>query len=200
MLTVTDLTYRLGARPLFDSASASCRNTSKSALSGATAPARPPCFGWSAARSPPKGGTFTSCRATHAWQGRAGSDGRRGQADRFRAGRRSRTRPTCWRRPKPRRTRTHRRNPRRASPTSRPMRPRRAPRKLSRVSALTKKPASGAEGVFGRVADARGAGRRAVCAPDLLLLDEPTNYLDLEGTLWLIEYLRPIRRRDGHQP
>ena len=26
--------------------------------------------------------------------------------------------------------------------------------------------------------------------PDLLLLDEPTNYLDLEGTLWLEEYLR----------
>ena len=25
--------------------------------------------------------------------------------------------------------------------------------------------------------------------PDLLLLDEPTNYLDLEGALWLIEYL-----------
>ena len=27
-------------------------------------------------------------------------------------------------------------------------------------------------------------------APDLLLLDEPTNYLDLEGTLWLVDYLR----------
>ncbi len=26
-------------------------------------------------------------------------------------------------------------------------------------------------------------------APDLLLLDEPTNYLDLEGTLWLIDHL-----------
>ena len=26
--------------------------------------------------------------------------------------------------------------------------------------------------------------------PDLLLLDEPTNYLDLEGTLWLIDYLQ----------
>ena len=25
--------------------------------------------------------------------------------------------------------------------------------------------------------------------PDLLLLDEPTNYLDMEGTLWLIDYL-----------
>ncbi len=26
-------------------------------------------------------------------------------------------------------------------------------------------------------------------APDILLLDEPTNYLDLEGSLWLIDYL-----------
>ncbi|MBV1701624.1 MAG: ATP-binding cassette domain-containing protein [Hyphomicrobiales bacterium] len=26
--------------------------------------------------------------------------------------------------------------------------------------------------------------------PDLLLLDEPTNYLDLEGTMWLVNYLR----------
>jgi len=27
-------------------------------------------------------------------------------------------------------------------------------------------------------------------APDLLLLDEPTNYLDLDGILWLVDYLR----------
>ncbi len=27
-------------------------------------------------------------------------------------------------------------------------------------------------------------------APDLLLLDEPTNFLDLEGTLWLADYLK----------
>src|SRR3546814_15455942 len=26
--------------------------------------------------------------------------------------------------------------------------------------------------------------------PDLLLLDEPTNYLDLEGTMWLEDYVR----------
>src|SRR3954453_17967559 len=28
-----------------------------------------------------------------------------------------------------------------------------------------------------------------LAGPDLLLLDEPTNYLDLEGTLWLYDYL-----------
>ena len=29
-------------------------------------------------------------------------------------------------------------------------------------------------------------------APDILLLDEPTNYLDLEGALWLVDYLRTV--------
>src|SRR3954453_20252395 len=29
--------------------------------------------------------------------------------------------------------------------------------------------------------------------PDMLLLDEPTNYLDIEGTLWLIDHLADYR-------
>src|SRR5258707_10204682 len=32
-----------------------------------------------------------------------------------------------------------------------------------------------------------------LAAPDLLLLDEPTNYLDLEGALWLEDYLKRYR-------
>jgi ATP-binding cassette subfamily F protein 3 len=40
-----------------------------------------------------------------------------------------------------------------------------------------------------RLAHARGAGGVLFSEPDLLLLDEPTNYLDLEGTLWLEDYV-----------
>ena len=37
--------------------------------------------------------------------------------------------------------------------------------------------------------------------PDLLLLDEPTNYLDLEGALWLTDYLQDLPGDDRrHQP
>ena len=36
--------------------------------------------------------------------------------------------------------------------------------------------------------------------PDLLLLDEPTNYLDLEGTLWLEKYLATYLYRLHDQP
>ena len=32
--------------------------------------------------------------------------------------------------------------------------------------------------------------------PDLLLLDEPTNYLDLEGSLWLEQYLQALSGHD----
>ena len=37
--------------------------------------------------------------------------------------------------------------------------------------------------------------------PELLLLDEPTNYLDLEGTLWLEDYLARLPpHRTDRQP
>ena len=71
------------------------------------------------------------------------------------------------------------------------MRRRRARRAFSLGSVSTKRRNSGL---------ARNSPAAGVCAwhwppccsaePELLLLDEPTNYLDLEGTVWLEEYLR----------
>lgn len=43
---------------------------------------------------------------------------------------------------------------------------------------------------LGRLAYARGTRGRPFAEPDLLLLDEPTNYLDLEGVLWLVDYVK----------
>ena len=71
------------------------------------------------------------------------------------------------------------------------MRPLRARQRFSPASASTRRrkiarsPSSPAAGGC--------ASRSPPCcfrSPDLLLLDEPTNYLDLEGTLWLIDYLQ----------
>ena len=48
---------------------------------------------------------------------------------------------------------------------------------------------AGPASLLRRLAHARGARRVLFAEPDLLLLDEPTNYLDLEGTLWLEDYV-----------
>jgi len=57
---------------------------------------------------------------------------------------------------------------------------------LQAPEALRSRPVSALSGGWQRL----GLIARAwVAEPDLLLLDEPTNYLDLEGTLWLENYL-----------
>ena len=50
-------------------------------------------------------------------------------------------------------------------------------------------------GILWRLAHARTSAGGVLFsnAPDLLLLDEPTNYLDLEGVLWLENFLQRYR-------
>jgi ATP-binding cassette subfamily F protein 3 len=56
----------------------------------------------------------------------------------------------------------------------------------------TPKPKGARARLLRGLADAGGAGRRAVLRARPAVLDEPTNYLDLEGTLWLYDYPRAI--------
>ena len=67
----------------------------------------------------------------------------------------------------------------------------RGPRASSPASASTRRPSS-ALAPSSRAAGACAWRSPPCCSrePELLLLDEPTNYLDLEGTLWLEDYLR----------
>ena len=76
------------------------------------------------------------------------------------------------------------------SPTSaRTPRPAAPPRILAGLGFAAEEQARPVRLVFRRLAHAGRARRPVVRQPDLLLLDEPTNYLDLEGALWLQDYL-----------
>ena len=63
---------------------------------------------------------------------------------------------------------------------------------LAGLGFSTDGPDTALRGILRRLAHARRAGGAPVPAPDLLLLDEPTNYLDLEGALWLEDYLAAL--------
>ncbi len=65
----------------------------------------------------------------------------------------------------------------------------------SRRARLSRKPSSSGPAPNSPAAGGCAWRWRRCCfaAPDLLLLDEPTNYLDLEGALWLEDYLRRYR-------
>jgi ATP-binding cassette subfamily F protein 3 len=86
-------------------------------------------------------------------------------------------------------------------PISTPGRPRPAPRPSCAALALMPKqlmPCSAFSGGWRMRVALAGV---LFAQPDLLLLDEPTNYLDLEGALWLESYLAEISpHRPDHQP
>ncbi len=101
----------------------------------------------------------------------------------------TRNAPPCWRKARPPPIRTASPRSRSGWWTSTPIPPRPAPPASSPASASMRAPRRAPAPNSPAVADARGARRAAVHRAGLLLLDEPTNYLDLEGTLWLQDYL-----------
>ena len=99
--------------------------------------------------------------------------------------------PRCSPRPSTSRTRTGSPRFTPGSPTSARMRrPGRAAAILAGLGFSGRRAGSGRAPRFPAAGACASRSRRLLFSePDLLLLDEPTNYLDLEGTLWLQDYL-----------
>ena len=191
MLHINDLTYRFGERLLIDNATVALPTGARVGLVGRNGAGKTTLFRLIARRISPESGSISVPRQARARPRRAGSAGRRADADRFRARRRRRARARCWPRPRPPPIRCASPKSRRGSSTSTPMRPRRAPRSILTGLGFDEAAQNRALSEFS------GGWRMRVAlaavlfsAPDLLLLDEPTNYLDLEGALWLVDYLK----------
>ena len=188
VLHINDLTYRIGGRIILDAPRAPSRMAPASGWSAPTGPARRRCSGLSKATSARRRNNFAAAAPAHR-RGRAGGAGRRGAADRRGAGSRHRTQ----------------RADRRGGNDRRPLRRAEIETRLVDIGAHSA-PARAAAILHGLGFDAAAQARSCASfsggwrmrvalaavlfsAPDMLLLDEPTNYLDLEGTLWLYDYL-----------
>ena len=191
MLTISDLSPRIAGRLLIDNASLTLPAGTKAGLVGRNGAGKSTLFRVITGDLAPESGNGVPAEELPHRAGRPGGAGHRGAADRHRA------------RSRPRAQRAHRRRPRR-----RPI-PHRIAEIQTRLADIDAhsaeaRAASILAGLgFDHEAQQRPASsfsggwrmRVALAAvlfsrPDLLLLDEPTNYLDLEGTLWLEDYVR----------
>ncbi len=190
MLHINDITLRLGPRVLFDKASAALPEGARIGFVGRNGTGKTTLFKMIADELQPDLGELSIPKHDEDGARRAGSAGRPRHlidfvlaADVERATcmveAETATDPHAHRRhpdPPRRHRRPFRAGPRRPHP--------RRPRLRFRGAGATAVAFSG--GWRMRVALAAVLFSQ----PDLLLLDEPTNYLDLEGTLWLIDYLQ----------
>ena len=202
MLHVNDLTYRIGERVLLDRASFALPAGARVGLVGRNGTRQDhPVPDHPRARSRRRAASIALPRQARigavAQEAPGGPETpRRGGARRrhgaHRAARGGRDAPTACAGPRSRP----------GSPTSAPIPPRPAPPRSCTASASTPRRRAGPAPSFSGGWRMRVALAAVLFSePDLLLLDEPTNYLDLEGTLWLYDYLaRYPHTVADHQP
>ena len=188
MLHVNDLTYRIGDRLILDRASFDLPTGARWASSGATARARPPCSASSRASFPPRAATVSLPRGMRIGAvAQEAPGGPETLVEVVLAADKERTALLA------------------EAETADGFRRAEIETRLTDIGAHSA-PARAAAILHGLGFDAEAQNRpcsdfsggwrmRVALAavlfaePDLLLLDEPTNYLDLEGTLWLYDYL-----------
>ncbi len=201
MLHINDLTYRIGERLLIDGATVALPTGAHVGLVGRNGAGKTTLFRLIAGETRPGNrDDHPAPRRAHRPR-RAGGAGRPAKPDRIRAGGRRRARELLSE----------------AETATDPLRIAEIQTRLADIDAHAA-PARAARILSGlgfdeaaqqrALSEFSGGWRMRVAlaavlfsAPDLLLLDEPTNYLDLEGALWLVDYLQHLSRdRARHQP
>ncbi len=189
MLHINDLTYRLGPRVLFDKASAALPTGARIGFVGRNGTGKTTLFRMIAGELHPEGGTLSVPRNVRL--GRVEQEAPGGStrmvdfvlsADVERAALMTEADTAT--------------DPSRIAEIHTRLVDIEAHAAPSRAAAILSGLGFGAEAQERALSEFSGGWRMRVALaavlfsqPDLLLLDEPTNYLDLEGTLWLIDYL-----------
>ena len=192
MLHINDLTYRIGERLSIDHATVALPTGARVGLVGRNGAGKTTLFRLIAGEIGRRPAASPCPKAAHIGQRRTGGAGRERkrlidfvlEADVERNTAHGRGRDG-------RRPAAHRRNPDPPRRHRRPCRARARGRASSPASASTKPAQNRALSEFSGGWRMRVALAAVLFSqPDLLLLDEPTNYLDLEGVLWLVDYLK----------
>ena len=193
MLIINDLSLRIAGRLLLDHASLTLPAGTKAGLVGRNGTGKTTLFKAITGDLPVRDRLDQPAEEHAHRPGGAGSARHRGAADRDRAARPTSSAPRCWRR---RQTAT---DPHRIAEIHMRLADIDAHSAEARAATILaglgfddeaqRRPASSFSGGW-RMRVALAAV--LFSEPDLLLLDEPTNYLDLEGTLWLENYVVEI--------
>ncbi len=194
MLTIDAITYRIAGREILSGASARLPAGRRIGLVGRNGAGKTTLFKLILGQIHADGGEISKPQCLAHRRGGAGGSGRARPACSTPCWRPTPSGWRCWRRPRPRPIRT------RLGDIHTRLEAIDAYSAPARAAAILAGLGFSADDQMRPCAEFSGGWRMRVAlaailfaAPDLLLLDEPTNYLDLEGVLWLEDYLKRYR-------